>query len=165
MPNWVINDIRVGNADATRDCVKGEKDTKYFDFEEVIPMPDDIFRGDLSMEERIKYGDKNWYDWSIKNWGTKWNADSYYRTGPFSFSIQTAWATPEPIIKELSKKYKCLVEVSYADEDMGYNCGTYAYENGKMVNNWMPPSGSEEARRFACEVWGSDYDETFGEDF
>ena len=48
------------------------------DFEKLIPMPEDVYRGPLGQKEMELYpGDKNWYDWSIDNWGTKWNAYGY----------------------------------------------------------------------------------------
>ena len=43
------------------------------DFNKIIPMPDHIYRGNLGTRERELYGKNNWYDWSIENWGTKWN--------------------------------------------------------------------------------------------
>lgn len=160
MPNWVMNEIKVGNIKAIKECVvKSESGVEEYDFNKIIPMPDDIFKGNLGMEERKKYGANNWYDWSIKNWGTKWNADSYNRTGNLTFSIQTAWSTPEPVIKEMSRKYNCTVEVRYADEDCGYNCGEYIYRKGELINEWNPEFGTDEARKFANETWGYEGEE------
>lgn len=79
------------------------------------------------------YGAKNWYDWHIKNWGTKWNVgeaeliDEDYKT----ICFQTAWSTPEGIFRELSKYTK--VVVVYADEDIGSNYGIDIYENGELT--------------------------------
>lgn len=47
------------------------------DFNKIIPMPDNIFKGLLGTEEKKIYGKNNWYDWSIEHWGTKWNAYSF----------------------------------------------------------------------------------------
>jgi len=74
-----------------------------FDFNGIIPMPDEIRKGaEISIEDFVdgdepegyenvmgkyvpkdqkirrnlvlKYGSDNWYDWAIAWWGTKWNA-------------------------------------------------------------------------------------------
>ena len=58
------------------------------------------------------HGTASWYDWSVENWGTKWNAyDVEYFTGPIAnatrltdgrqltYRLTTAWAEPRPIIK------------------------------------------------------------------
>lgn len=160
MPNWVMNKIKVGNIKAIKECVtKNESGVEEYDFNKIIPMPDNIYRGNLGMKEREKYGENNWYDWSIKNWGTKWNADNYCRTDKLEFTFQTAWATPEPVIKEMSKKYNCAVEVTYADEDCGYNCGEYTYRKGELIHEWHPEFGTDEARKFADETWEYEGDE------
>ena len=84
MPNWTRNELIV-QADDPKDLkdfkkkvfTKDEEGKIKFDFEKIIPMPENIFRGNLGNEEREQYGDNNWYDWD----------------------------TPRPIIKKLKKKF------------------------------------------------------------
>lgn len=104
-----------------------------------------------AIENIKKYGYKDWYDWNRNNWGTKWDAmevsvDADDTT--ISLDFQTAWSTPEPVFLELAKQYPDItIQVEYADEDLGHNCGTYTYEDG----SWSYIDGSY---KFACEMWG-----------
>lgn len=74
----------------------------------------------------------DWYTWSIENWGTKWNSysvryldgygdgESIY--GEILVKIETAWTTPEPILKKLA--------------DEGFRV-TYTWKDeGEEWNNW-----------------------------
>lgn len=101
-----------------------------------------------------RYGERDWYDWSIENWGTKWNAgDTVVDSDVIEF--QTAWSTPIPVFVELSKRLKNVeINVDYADEDIGSNCGSLLIINGNVHE--FEPVNSEE---FACNMWGRDYDE------
>ncbi len=124
------------------------------DFEKIVPMPEGIFRGNLDLKERRLYGENNWYDWSVKHWGTKWNAYDFesneYYPNPIIFS--TAWSAPYEIYEALAKKFPNLkFSVQYADEDMGNNCGEITYENGEF-HDWEPGS-DKEGMEFACQVW------------
>lgn len=104
-----------------------------------------------------RYGETDWYEWSIKHWGTKWNG---YETvvDCCGIEFQTAWSTPVPVFVELSKRLKNIViTVNYADEDIGSNCGTLEILNGE-VSQFEP----ENPRQFACNLWG--YDESDFED-
>lgn len=104
-----------------------------------------------------RYKARDWYDWSIENWGTKWNAyDDVIDDDVIEFS--TAWSTPLPVLVEVSKRLKNVeINVDYADEDIGSNCGTLEILNGE-VNEFEP----ENPREFACNLWG--YDESDFED-
>ena len=101
-----------------------------------------------------RYGERDWYDWSIENWGTKWNAgDTVVYSDVIEF--QTAWSTPIPVFVELSKRLKNVeINVDYADEDIGSNCGSLLIINGN-VHQFEP----DNPREFACNMWGYDYDE------
>lgn len=52
-------------------------------------------------------GYTNWYDWSVVNWGTKWNTYSCSRNtdgipdGSLSYRFDTAWNAPTPIMHAL----------------------------------------------------------------
>lgn len=151
MPNHVINILKIKTKKPKKVI---EELGELFDFEKIIPMPDDIFRGDLGQKEREQYGERNWYDWSIKNWGTKWNA--YDQNGPFEgenyveYIFSTAWSCPLHVYEELAKKYN--FEVKYADEDLGSNCGRIKANNGKIILH-KKASDYKDSYAFANRVW------------
>ena len=115
MPNHVTNILVVSGDGAQKqgmfEAIKNDEiGLGSLDFNKVIPMPENIFRGNLGQEERAKYGENNWYDWSIANWGTKWNSYGYDDHAPQEFdgstiTFQTAWSFAHPIIAALAGKY------------------------------------------------------------
>jgi hypothetical protein len=110
----------------------------------------------MSKEFIKKFGFDNWYGWQLANWNTKWNAyDQFISENVITFD--TAWSTPSKAIVKLSAKYPTLsFEVKYADEDMGYNVGTYTCEGGEIINEDVPMGGSVEAMRMAMEIKGDE---------
>ncbi len=81
MPNHVTNKIHLSGdqkrIDELMEVVRYENQSLgTMDFNKIIPMPDNIFRGSLGQRELQLYGKNNWYDWSIANWGSKWNSFS-----------------------------------------------------------------------------------------
>lgn len=109
------------------------------------------------------YGTKNWYDWCINTWGTKWNAyDQSIENNIITFD--TAWSTPFPVILQLSAQFpEALFKVNYADEDIGANCGRYVLQSGLVIEEYEPESGSE-AIKFANKIKGNE-DDSFIDDF
>lgn len=99
-----------------------------------------------------RYGYKDWYDWSIANWGTKWNATTIsVDDDTEAIEFDTAWSMPEPVFKAIAKHTP--LRVLYADEDLGNNCGMedyYVNENGE-VEIGVVLEGSPE---LACDCWG-----------
>lgn len=119
---------------------------------------DTFIRGYFNVQ---RYGWKDWYDWSIDNWGTKWNAcHEYIDDDNQVIEFETAWSMPEGIIKEICKYTP--VRVEFADENLGSNCGIedyYVDENG----NPTVATVMNESDELAYECWGygsmSVYDE------
>lgn len=129
-------------------------------FGKVIPMPENIYKSDLGTAERELYGKNNWYDWSISNWGTKWDAYGYDSEMDYSQNdhlwFQTAWAAPHPVLEKLSQMHPDVMFThKWADEDLGQNCGRYEYADGERTEKYIPNT-NKESLEFAASVW--DYD-------
>jgi hypothetical protein len=160
MPNHVKTIIRLsGDKDQVKRLLEAhitktkatlESDHgKHFDFETIIPMPENVFRGNLGQEEERIHGRNNWYHWSIDNWGTKWNSYDFIQLSAKIFSFQTAWAFPFPVIQKLSTMYPDVkMHIMYADEDIGSNYGKFYIQNG-LVDNLDVNDGASFGRR----VW------------
>lgn len=149
MPNHTSNELFVSPIDQSKEAsqqfkdflkksiIKNEEGDDIFTFNGAVPMPDDIFRGNLGQDEREKYGDKNWYDWGVAHWGTKWDAYESEikvtdRVGGYAvFKFQTAWSPPEEYLINASKAYpKLEFDLGYVLE--GYEgCGRFRYVNGE----------------------------------
>ncbi len=125
MPNWVSNVIIVRPDDAKKleafFTVSKEDDQEIlsFDFNKIIPVPDTVYNGPagfgpawhpetMTLEEyKTKYPDGHWYDWSVANWGCKWNARDTAWQPPENgddygvLCYQTPWALPYPVMQSL----------------------------------------------------------------
>lgn len=110
----------------------GEQWTRHIDFNNIIPQPKSLFLGGIGEKEKKETRGWNWYDWNIKNWGTKWNTYGTERNGNI-ITFDTAWSSPVPIMErlhEICRTYHVTCKITYADEDSGYNTGFY-YLGGK----------------------------------
>lgn len=101
-----------------------------------------------------KYGTVSWYDWRIAKWGCKWDVDLLsmeYIDGDMVIMFETPWDCPYYAIKELSNQYpECCLQLDYADEDLGTNCGWYVFDKG------LGTSEGEMDYDEAKEFWGVD---------
>ena len=149
MPNWVHNSMSVvGDKKRVTEFRKKhfttEKEEKglHFDFNTIITMPDTVFQGNLGTKEREIHGSNNWYDWSVGNWGTKWNAGNTQLysdkirvnkgVAVLEFSFDTAWSLPEPVYEKLAEMYPDLsITVSF-DEESGEFAGELEMTAGEM---------------------------------
>ena len=80
-----------------------------------------------------KYGYKNWYDWCVNNWGTKWNAggdndamqvdfdEDVDNQGIALFQFDTAWAPPLGVLEKLMDTHPELsIECRYHEPGVGF---------------------------------------------
>ena len=123
MPNWTENNVLfVGKKKQlkTLKTMLKSKDND-FDFNNIVPMPKNIYRGLLGREEEEKYGDNNWYRWSIDNWGTKWNSvDTRVEENgsTLSYNFMTAWDCPREIVNALMRMRKTILK----DISINWDC-------------------------------------------
>lgn len=134
MPNYCSNYLYIeGNHNTLKEIIRLVKsDKSMFDFEKIVPMPGYIYQGILGQKEKELYGENNWYDWSVKNWGTKWNSvDAELYDEEFYFL--TAWSPCEPVIETLAKLFPTMrFEYTFEEPGMAF-CGKRVYENGEII--------------------------------
>ena len=138
MPNWCWNNLSVsGDEIQLREFVEKStiniEENDEFSFNGTYPMPKTlrITAGThLSFIEKIKryiniklYGHDNWYNWSIANWGTKWDACEPHIDNNdinfFSVSFDTAWGPPIEWINNIMQDFPDLCfELEYDEPGM-----------------------------------------------
>lgn len=81
MPNWCKNNIEIigpkREIKSLWEEIMQNKDKGLLSA--ICPQPDNMFHGNLGERERQLCARKNipnWYDWNIKNWGTKWDVST-----------------------------------------------------------------------------------------
>lgn len=124
--------------------------------------PEQWALGKTAYENQSKFGAPTWYEWSINNWGTKWNAyecsAGELALDHAELSFWTAWSPPHPVIQRLSEQYPdiCIAH-EWADEEFGMNCGRRQYLNGDIQEDYYPEG--DEALAFAYDLWGIEPEE------
>lgn len=171
MPNHITTRIKItGDPEAVKRVLNKIKNDEFgmgtIDFEKIIPMPKNIFKGNLGVRERELYGNNNWYDWSAANWGTKWNAYGFDPNTDYSkekeLKFLTAWSAPHPVIAKLSEMFPSVkLEHEWADEDIGMNCGRHVYYDGERIEEYYPESEMDRLE-FAASVLDIQLEEDCG---
>jgi hypothetical protein len=92
----------------------------------------------------------NWYDWNIRNWGTKWDVavadtDEYPETVLIDegidtnqkyflvYRFDTAWSPPSQVIQKLSLQYPTLKLTLDYEEETGWG-GEIEFNNGQQID-------------------------------
>ena len=150
MPNWCNNTVSIAHQDPAKlyALVEAINEGKFCNH--VIPVPKDLtdtvagYPGEdkeaehkLQMERNLKlYGAKDWYDFCVARWGTKWDVDAYDKVEyddqhdkhGITFGFDSAWSPPIGV-------YEALVEQGfsvcafYYEPGMAY-CGKWSDEDG-----------------------------------
>ena len=157
MPNYCNNYLSIeGNADTKKAVMEFVQSAESpFDFEKIVPMPDHIYRGSVGEKEKKIYGDNNWYDWSIKNWGTKWNSvDAESLDDEIQFL--TAWSPCNPVIAALAEQFPTM-RFTYTFYETGMCfCGKRVYENGE-ISFYYDGNYAENPLCDNSDEWAEDY--------
>jgi hypothetical protein len=166
MPNHCTNLLSCTSGKTIGSIIKPylTEDGKRIDFNKIVPMPERIHKTTLEIpilldaeqqeawekeqeilqEQNLKdYGYKNWYDWSVANWDTKWNAYSCYTLEDESLTLedlsdigfQTAWSPPINVIRELAKLTGESLRMSYYDEGWMFGGEYIVNADGSEIDN------------------------------
>ena len=145
MPNYCNNYIELAHEDPemiNRACVAMARDEFLNEF---IPVPEDLKivagrvgadddenqRALVAQQESnlAKHGYKDWYDWCVNEWGTKWDTGTQgYEVKPESdgrmcIGFDTAWSPPIQAMEKLCD-LGFSVRLMYYEPGMGF-CGIW----------------------------------------
>jgi hypothetical protein len=126
MPELLEGDTSTPSiVDAAKFAMRIGADRPIFGNHKPMEMSDDHFELLIRYMRCLKqYGHASWYEWSIANWGTKWNAYDIKRHSDRKIRFQTAWNAPLAVIEALSRKFpEADLRIRWADEDDGANTG------------------------------------------
>ena len=162
---FVGDDARIDELLAFVSSVEDEPEGgSEFDFNKIIPQPSNVYKGSFGFgeheDEIRKKGMVTWYDFNLRNWGTKWNSYNvivYDKTVEFD----TAWSMPHPVFLSLSEQFPDVtIAASYADEDIGSNCGRTLYKDGQAIEDVVFDSYSDDSCDFATRLrYNQSYEE------
>ena len=180
MPNWVFNTLTIQGPKKQIDYIKyrlNEPFTKMHDswnmetqeLESVeytydnpvfsfwnIIRPTDLetyaLQKDPNADPNKWFSGDNWYDWNVRNWGTKWdvavsNDEEYPDTELLEhvshdhdddhwliYKFNTAWSPAKPAMLALSKLVpNCVITLEY-EEETGWG-GESEFVNGKQTQD------------------------------
>ena len=149
MPNWCNNNLTLTHDDTLmiERATKAFIDSRLLD--EFIPIPPDLHIvagrvGDpeeqkaleqKELDNKVTHGYKNWYDFCVNEWGTKWDIggdDSMVTkldSNSVRMSFDSAWAPPTAAYERLL--------------DLGFGVKAYYYEPGMAFCGVFDADGDE----------------------
>jgi hypothetical protein len=137
MPNWCFNKVTIkASKDIIARIVQAhDKDNGLFSA--FFPVPRTLVKTTcgfyrdkrkqrcLENKQRknlARFGARTWYDWSVVNWGTKWDVESLGLTvvdeNTVSLSFDTAWSPPIEWYRRMERKHSCEIVAYYHESGM-----------------------------------------------
>lgn len=178
MPNHIRNVVKIKGIPKDKiDYILNKVAVKYnseitgndewiMDFDLIVPEP--RFKKDcpkqfyVNKDSHVREDENrpwfNWYDWRCTYWGTKWNAyDGYTIIGKtqLTFVFSTAWCIPDKVYEQLCK-WGYNLEIRFADEDIGSNCGIIKFNASEPDRlDVITERELEYPERFARYIWNN----------
>lgn len=86
-----------------------------------------------------KYGAHDWYQWCVKNWGTKWDVKNYCKPevskNEIIYHFDTAWGPPIEFIMNIAPLFhKLKFWLEYSEPGMVFS-GELKIQDQKIIEN------------------------------
>ena len=149
MPEKIKNTISTSSSARDRKWMNVEKsdirDSSISDIlgeeSEVVLIPVENNTEEKCRQLVAEFGADNWYDWNIKNFGTKWDASATEfdcDEGHFNVWFDTAWSPPGVFLEGAQVMYPQLDFELVYDLEGSNDCGrfsTYRDSNGVYIDH------------------------------
>jgi hypothetical protein len=192
MPNWAYNRLKLSHPDRTMiERAVTAFDAEHF-LQEFIPCPQPLLETvsgwsndpekQAKMEKQqqaniAQFGHKDWYDWCIDNWGTKWDFGNGCDGLPeitqegdlytVNLSFDTAWSPPLRAYRKLEEQ-GFVIHALYDEESTTFCgvtafCGEYITGTGEKITwrrDWYADdqfrigAGADESTHSFCALCG-----------
>lgn len=107
----------------------------------------------------------HWYDWNVRNWGTKWEArcdtaieDVWLDNNTLAYAFDTAWSSPDEVLIELSKQFPTVQITNVWKEEQGFGA-VDVFINGEhnREDEWDIPQSHADCLEHQDECWACSY--------
>ncbi len=178
MPNWCNNSITLEHKDSAmvQRAYDALREGRFL--QEFIPCPQALrdtvagFKGESEREAHEaqqrdnieKHGYKDWYDWQVANWGTKWDVGGddglmqMLSPNTLQASFESAWAPPVNAYEKLCAMGFTIK--AYYDEPGMCFCGVVTGDEDFFDDEYHEYSG--ESSETVREAIGEELDDYFG---
>jgi hypothetical protein len=176
MPNWCTQFVEVRgeekeikrmiNSFRVEESTRGKyEEESGWDINQLFPVPDelaetphasiipewskeekDLWLRNKQEENLAKFGVRDWYEWQIKNYGTKWGASHIQideealadSSDSFSFKFESPWGTCPGLMAKVSSLFPSILIGIHAIEQMMMFALWETYHDGKMIDYGEP---------------------------
>lgn len=116
-------------------------------------LKDLVVLGEKVFHNYELYKVADWYDWSIKFWGCKWNSCNTIIEGNKVY-FDTPWSPSIEVVSELAKMhYNIKIIHEYAEEQTGFYSGIRIYEHGYLKKSDDYEPFSRAAYEMSFKLW------------
>lgn len=114
-------------------------------FNAKVPIPQELVKttAPCATDARLQklYGASNWYDWQVKNWGTKWDLshDTYVEkvnANTLHYSFDSAWSPPCAWVEKVAAMYPKLHFLLHYEEPGMCFRGDFICDNGVAIQDF-----------------------------
>lgn len=144
----------------------------YFGASDYKPEGYEAWTLEERMAHSMKFTSNGWYDWNVREWGTKWDAGSVDlvdgtddKGAHLHYSFETAWSIPEPVFTAIVEQHPTLTFDFSSEEEQGWGAeftssdGDEVGEDGKVVRSlvmtreWDIPNSHEDYVNLGRDCW------------
>lgn len=127
--------------------VSPENVDRYFAQSDYKPEGYDKMSTEERMALAMKFSSDGWYDWNIREWGTKWDAcnpeitSDDPSTGSIGYYFDTAWSPAEGAYRQMVEQHPELHFEFHCEEEQGWGVEFDGTDGDfTMTNEWDIPN-------------------------
>jgi rubredoxin len=175
MPNWVTNHVTITGEESLvkevgerlRAHVPHHEEPAVLSFWNIIKPDATIVEDYNSACDQVGMMNRNnWYNWNLRNWGCKWDANGPAMDelpGQLRYTFDTAWSPPTQAMESLAEQYPDLtIRVRFIEEQGWGGEMIGSGTDWEELDSWdIPETHAEDVKIYdecrQCEAQDEEY--------